>query len=225
MFCRRALQRVGPLARWLLRPISKSTAPVRHMALGVPGGSTNLAYVVLCGGGLTAAVVYAYKTVNGDAERYEDRLASMRSEEKAEVTSEAASSPPVESAQAEEEAAPGAEVTLEPVPASPEPVAETSAEPTADASPEEQAAAEASEADVIEAPAEPADAEGAPVAEEETAPEVELEVAAVTPAEDGAAESAGMAAVDEAPPVLPANAETPSEAPEPEAVHAAEVAA
>lgn len=29
----------------------------------------------------------AYKTVNGDAERYEDRLASMRSEEKGKISS------------------------------------------------------------------------------------------------------------------------------------------
>lgn len=35
-----------------------SAVPVRHMAFGVPGGSTNMAYFVLCGGGLTAAVVY-----------------------------------------------------------------------------------------------------------------------------------------------------------------------
>lgn len=33
-------------------------APVRHMALGVPGGSFNKTYFVLCGGGLTAALVY-----------------------------------------------------------------------------------------------------------------------------------------------------------------------
>lgn len=33
-------------------------APVRHMAFGVPGGSSNMTYFVLCGGGLTAAVVY-----------------------------------------------------------------------------------------------------------------------------------------------------------------------
>ncbi|KAM4750885.1 uncharacterized protein mgarpb [Anableps anableps] len=195
MFYRRAWQRVGPLARWLLKPISKSTAPVRHMAFGVPGGSSNMAYIVLCGGGLTAAVVYAYKTVNGDTERYEDRLANISSKEKAEVTSEAASSPLAESAPAEEEPAPGAETTAESVPASPEPVAETSAEPTAEASLEEPAIAEASEADVTEASAEPADTEGAPVAEEETAPEVEPEVATVTPAEDSAAESAAVQAL------------------------------
>lgn len=28
------------------------------MAFGVPGGSSNMTYFVLCGGGLTAAVVY-----------------------------------------------------------------------------------------------------------------------------------------------------------------------
>ncbi|MEQ2249291.1 hypothetical protein ILYODFUR_027771 [Ilyodon furcidens] len=63
MFFRRAWQRVGPLARWLIKPISKTTAPVRHLAFGIPGGSSNLAYVVLCGGGVTAAVVYVSITV------------------------------------------------------------------------------------------------------------------------------------------------------------------
>ncbi|KAM4595402.1 uncharacterized protein mgarpb [Fundulus diaphanus] len=189
MFCRRAWQRVGPLARWLLKPISRSTAPVRHMAFGVPGGSSNMAYVVLCGGGLTAAVVYAYKTVNGDTERYEDRLANMSTKEKAEVTSEAAP-PAVETTAAEEEPAPVAEMTAESVPASPEPVAETSAEPTADVASEEP------EADVAEASAEPADAGGAAsVAEEEAAPEAAPEDEPVKVAEDTAAAAAESAAV------------------------------
>lgn len=39
-------------------PSCVSAAPVRHMAFGVPGGSSNMTYFVLCGGGLTAAVVY-----------------------------------------------------------------------------------------------------------------------------------------------------------------------
>ncbi|XP_035993035.1 fibrous sheath CABYR-binding protein [Fundulus heteroclitus] len=192
MFCRRAWQTVGPLARWLLKPISRSTAPVRHMAFGVPGGSSNMAYVVLCGGGLTAAVVYAYKTVNGDTERYEDRLANVSTKEKAEVTSEAVS-PAVETTAAEEEPAPApvAEMTAEPVPASPEPVAETSAEPTADAASEEP------EADVAEASAEPAAAGGAAsVAEEEAAPEAAPEDEPVKVAEDtAAAESAAVKAL------------------------------
>lgn len=33
-------------------------APVRNMASGLPGGSFNTTYFVLCGGGLTAALVY-----------------------------------------------------------------------------------------------------------------------------------------------------------------------
>lgn len=101
-------------------------------------------------------------------------------------------------------------------------MAETSAEPTAEAASEEPAAAEASQADVTEASAEPVDAEVAP--QEETVAEITSEAATVTLAEDGegAAESAGMTAVDEA---SPANAKTPSEAAEPEATHAAEVAA
>ncbi|XP_061888895.1 uncharacterized protein LOC133639536 [Entelurus aequoreus] len=82
MFCRRVWQRLGPGVLRVFTP-TFSKAPVRHMALGVPGGSTNMTYFVLCGGGLTAAVVYAYKTVNGDIERYEDRLANMGSTAKA----------------------------------------------------------------------------------------------------------------------------------------------
>jgi hypothetical protein len=36
-----------------------TVVPVRQMSVGIPGGSaTNVAYAVLCGGGLTAAVVY-----------------------------------------------------------------------------------------------------------------------------------------------------------------------
>ncbi|XP_061736805.1 uncharacterized protein mgarpb isoform X2 [Nerophis ophidion] len=82
MFCRKVWQRLGPgVLRFFTPTFSK--APVRHMALGVPGGSTNMTYFVLCGGGLTAAVVYAYKTVNGDIERYEDRFANMASTAKA----------------------------------------------------------------------------------------------------------------------------------------------
>lgn len=42
----------------VLLPMCLSAAPVRHMAFGVPGGSSNMAYIVLCGGGVTAAVVY-----------------------------------------------------------------------------------------------------------------------------------------------------------------------
>ncbi|KAL1023861.1 hypothetical protein UPYG_G00047450 [Umbra pygmaea] len=84
LFCRAAWQRLGPLARkTVFLPIFRNAGQRRHMSFGIPGGSaTNMAYVVLCGGGLTAAVVYAYKTVNGDSERYNDRLAEISSRPK-----------------------------------------------------------------------------------------------------------------------------------------------
>lgn len=49
--------------RFPLQPVTAvlpclTAPPVRHMAFGVPGGSSNMTYFVLCGGGLTAAVVY-----------------------------------------------------------------------------------------------------------------------------------------------------------------------
>ncbi|TNN46477.1 hypothetical protein EYF80_043335 [Liparis tanakae] len=93
MFCRRALQRVGPLARRAF-PAGARHAPGRHMSFGVPSSSSNMAFVVLGGGGLTAAV--AYKTVRGDSEPHEDRLASMAPAEKApEVAAPAAEAAPV----------------------------------------------------------------------------------------------------------------------------------
>ncbi|XP_022611476.1 uncharacterized protein LOC111229426 isoform X2 [Seriola dumerili] len=177
MFCRRAWQRVGPLARRAFKPTPRNAAPVRHMAFGVPGGSTNMTYFLLCGGGLTAAVVYAYKTVNGDSERYEDRLANMGSPAKASSAPEAAEPAPVE------EAAPAIEVVSELVPAD----AETAAEPVVEAVSEE-----ASEVTVIEAQVEPAVTEEAapPAAIEEAAPGALEVVAAVeTPAEAPAAEA------------------------------------
>ncbi|XP_045904449.1 dextranase-like [Micropterus dolomieu] len=243
MFCRRAWQRVGPLARRAFKPKPTNAAPVRYMAFGVPGGSTNMAYFVLCGGGLTAAVVYAYKTVSGDSERYEDRLSNMGStakapeaaapvREAAEPEAEAAE-PEAEAAEpeaeaAEPEAAPTTEVVAESVTAAAEPVAETAAEPVVEAVSEEEAAAPASEVVATEAEGEPAVAEeAAPAAVVEEVLEatpVSVEVAATeeTPAEVPAAESAGTAAVDEAP---LAEAEPVSAVPEAEATPAAELAA
>eukprot|EP00066_Takifugu_rubripes_P021443 XP_011610709.1 PREDICTED: uncharacterized protein LOC101068179 isoform X4 [Takifugu rubripes] len=83
MFCRRAWQRVAPLTRRTFEPATRNAVPARKMSFGVPGGSFNTTYFVLCGGGLTAALVYAYKTINSDTERYENRLASMGSTAKA----------------------------------------------------------------------------------------------------------------------------------------------
>ncbi|XP_018556499.1 protein MGARP [Lates calcarifer] len=125
MFCRRAWQRVGPLARRAFKPPSRNTAPVRHMAFGVPGGSTNMTYFLLCGGGLTAAVVYAYKTVNGDSEHYEERLANVGSTAKASSEAAPEAAAPAAEPAPVEEAAPAADVIAESVPAPAEAVAET----------------------------------------------------------------------------------------------------
>ncbi|XP_018593367.1 protein MGARP-like [Scleropages formosus] len=53
------------------------------MAYGLPGVSgQNVAYAILCGGSLTAALVYAYKTMISDGERFTDRLAEMNARPK-----------------------------------------------------------------------------------------------------------------------------------------------
>ncbi|XP_040042389.2 uncharacterized protein mgarpb isoform X1 [Gasterosteus aculeatus] len=202
MFCRRAFQRVGPLARRAFRPTSRNAAPVRHMAFGIPGGSSNMAYIVLCGGGVTAAVVYAYKTVGGNGERHEDRLATMAVIEKAPEVAAPAAEPA-----ALEEAAPTPEVLAEvveesgPAPAEPvaeaaaepdvlaesipaEPVAETAPEPAVEAVSEEEAAAEV----VVAEPAPTEEAAPAAV-EDESAATVEVAATEETPAEAPAAEA------------------------------------
>lgn len=212
------------------------------MAFGIPGGSTNMTYFVLCGGGLTAAVVYAYKTVNGDSERYEDRLANMGANAKVEEAPEAVA-PPAEVVT--EAADPPSEVEPEAAapPAEVEPEAgELQAEdPAPELAPVEEAAP-ATEVVTESVPAtEEADAEtpAEPVvecgwSEEAAAGDAETvtmaEILAITEAIEGtsaevpAEESAGMAEVDEVPPAPPAEAETGPTA-EAEAVPAAELAA
>ncbi|XP_056892274.1 uncharacterized protein LOC130527620 isoform X2 [Takifugu flavidus] len=146
MFCRQAWKRAAPLARRVFKPAPRNGAPVRLMASGLPGGSFNTTYFVLCGGGLTAALVYAYKTINSDTERYESRLAGMGSTDKA--------TPAAEPAPAEV-----AEVIPESVSAPPEEAAEVSADPVVWS---EEAAAEAVSEEPAEAPGTAAEAsEGA----------------------------------------------------------------
>nr|XP_061843828.1 protein MGARP-like [Nerophis lumbriciformis] len=190
MFCRRVWQRLGPGVLRVFTP-TFSKAPVRHMALGVPGGSTNMAYFVLCGGGLTAAVVYAYKTVNGDIERYEDRLANMAS-----------------TAKADEEAAPEVIPVKQQVLAS-EAVAESVAAPAEGAVEpvDESAAPEVDAGEVSEVLSTEEEEEAA--AEETVALEEVVEDTLVTdevetPTEAPSAESAGTSVVDEALPPGPA---------------------
>ncbi|KAG5848095.1 hypothetical protein ANANG_G00094760 [Anguilla anguilla] len=64
--CRTAWQRLGPLARKTVTPLSKNVVPVRSMSFGIPGGSgQNIVYYIIGGGSLTAAAVYAYRTISG----------------------------------------------------------------------------------------------------------------------------------------------------------------
>ncbi|AWP06328.1 AIF-MLS domain containing protein isoform 2 [Scophthalmus maximus] len=185
------------------------------MAFGVPGGSTNMTYFLLCGGGLTAAVVYAYKTVNGDSERYEDRLATTGSPAEA---SSAEAAPEVAAPATElipvEEAVQATEALAESVP--------TPAEEVAEAAPDVEAVSEeASEVVVTEAPAEPAvteEAASTPSAEVEAVPEAApVDAPVETPVEAPAAEAPAVEAA-EAPAAEAPAAEAPAaEAPATEA--------
>ncbi|KAI7811085.1 putative protein MGARP [Triplophysa rosa] len=82
MFCRTAWQRLAPLARKTLFPLTNNAVPIRQMSFGLPASGTNIAYMVLGGGSLTAALVYAYKTINSDSARYNDRIAQIEARSK-----------------------------------------------------------------------------------------------------------------------------------------------
>ncbi|RVE76349.1 hypothetical protein OJAV_G00009390 [Oryzias javanicus] len=186
MFCRRAWQRLAPLAQRVFKPAFMNAPPVRRMAFGVPGGSTNVAYFVLCGGGLTAAVVYAYKTVNDDSERYEDRLANMSS--KTALSSEAVPEESVPAAEpASVESAPAAELASE------------ESAPAAELASEESAPA-----------AEPASVESAPAAEPAPAEE-ETEVAPVAESVPAASEPVAEISADPVTEASPEEAAAPAE--------------
>ncbi|XP_026122973.1 protein MGARP-like [Carassius auratus] len=84
MFCRVAWQRLAPLARKTLTPFSNAVIPMRQMSFGLPVSGTNIAYMVLGGSSLTAALVYAYKTINSDSARYNERIAQLEARPKSE---------------------------------------------------------------------------------------------------------------------------------------------
>ncbi|XP_061626000.1 fibrous sheath CABYR-binding protein [Phyllopteryx taeniolatus] len=210
MFCRRVCQRLGPVVQRVFTPTFRKS-PVRHMAFGVPGGSTNMTYFVLCGGGLTAAVVYAYKTVLGDSERYEDRLANMGSTAKAKASSgetviAAAEPAPVD------EPEPPVDVIAESVAAPAEPVAESTAERVVESATPEDDVGVVSEVLATEDEAEPTAVEEVPAVVAEAVPTtVEVTATEESPAE--ALASAGTTVLDEALlPSPPAEAETVPEA-------------
>ncbi|CAM4499342.1 unnamed protein product [Leuciscus chuanchicus] len=85
MFCRAAWQRLAPLARKSLTPLlSNAVFPIRQMSFGLPASGTNMAYMLIGGSSLTAALVYAYKTINSDSARYNERIAQLEARPKSE---------------------------------------------------------------------------------------------------------------------------------------------
>ncbi|XP_077061248.1 uncharacterized protein mgarpb isoform X2 [Siphateles boraxobius] len=83
MFCRAAWQRLTPVARKSLTPLfSNAVSPIRQMSFGLPASGTNMAYMVIGGSSLTAALVYAYKTINSDSARYNERIAQLEARQK-----------------------------------------------------------------------------------------------------------------------------------------------
>ncbi|KAK7166572.1 hypothetical protein R3I93_006354 [Phoxinus phoxinus] len=83
MFCRAAWQRLAPLARKSLTPLfSNAVFPIRQMSFGLPASGTNMAYMLIGGSSLTAALVYAYKTINSDSARYNERIAQLEARPK-----------------------------------------------------------------------------------------------------------------------------------------------
>ncbi|KAL4640273.1 protein MGARP-like [Arapaima gigas] len=71
-------QKLRPLAQKSITLLSTNMVPVRSMTYGLPGVSgQNVAYAVLCGGSLTVALLYVYKTMASDRERYTNRVAEL----------------------------------------------------------------------------------------------------------------------------------------------------
>ncbi|XP_051557937.1 fibrous sheath CABYR-binding protein-like [Myxocyprinus asiaticus] len=98
MYCRTAWQRLAPLASKTLSPLSRNAVPTRQMSFGLPASGTNIAYMMLGGGSLTVALIYAYKTINSDSTRYNDRIAPIDARPKRVAVAVAEASPEAASA-------------------------------------------------------------------------------------------------------------------------------
>ncbi|XP_077448874.1 apoptosis-inducing factor 1, mitochondrial isoform X1 [Stigmatopora argus] len=171
--CRIVWRKLAPLARassTLCRQNVRRTGlhngriparvPVAHLATGPAGGGReNQLYVLLVGATFLGGAVYAYRTVSGDQQRYQDRIEEIASRPH-QSAKEATANVPIETAAAlETEAVPAPEPEPEPgvapspeEPSPPVPDAETAAssetteplqadEPLLEAAPEEAPAA------------------------------------------------------------------------------------
>ncbi|XP_071395723.1 apoptosis-inducing factor 1, mitochondrial isoform X3 [Centroberyx affinis] len=231
--CRQNVRRTG-----LNNGRTPALAPAAHMSTGAAGGGggggDNKLYVLLVGAALLGGGVYAYQTVRGDKQRYQDRLTEISSrpnkaaagQPSAYIQSEA---PAVEATETEEvheqvsepQAAPAAEESSPPAPAAeesspPAPAAEESSPPAPaaeESSPPAPAAEESSppapEAEESSPPA-PAAEEPAPSETTELPPAAEPVVEAST---EEPAEQLAAPVVEDAVDSVPSPAKFPSHAP------------
>ncbi|XP_039633836.1 apoptosis-inducing factor 1, mitochondrial isoform X3 [Perca fluviatilis] len=200
--CRQNVRRAG-----LNNSRIPACVPVAHMSTGPAGGGReNQLYVLLVGAACVGGAIYAYRTVKGDSQRYQDRIDEISSRPYKRATEEPAtlmqSEPPAVDAtetevipEPEPEAAPSPEPQAAPSPEEPSPPApdaEVAAltepppadEPVVEASPEELAEPPAAPV-VEEEPSPPSEPSPAELTEPPPAPVVESEPAA---AESPAAE-------------------------------------
>ncbi|XP_038563854.1 apoptosis-inducing factor 1, mitochondrial isoform X4 [Micropterus salmoides] len=228
--CRQNVRRAGlPNGRIPAR------VPVAHMSTGpTGGGGENHLYVLLVGAACLGGGIYAYQTIKGDQQRYQDRIneISSRSQKAAteEPTTPIQSEPPAVKAskteavpEPETQAAPSPEEPSPPVPdvelaAAPSETAEPPPEPSPPSEPSPAELTEPPPAPVVESadepvveapPEEAAEPPAARVVEEEQSPPSEPSPAELT--------EPPPAPVVESEPTAAAAAESPSaEPPEPQ---------
>ncbi|XP_070772980.1 apoptosis-inducing factor 1, mitochondrial isoform X2 [Enoplosus armatus] len=195
--CRQNVRRAG-----LTNGRIPAHVPVAHMSSRPTGGGReNQLYVLLVGAACIGGGVYAYQTVKGDQQRYQDRIDVITSRQKKATTAIQSEPPAVEAT--ETEAVPEPEPQAAPSPEEPSPPGPEVAAPseTTELPPADEPVVEAAPEEAAEPPA-------APVVEEEPSPPPEPSPAELT-------EPAAPAAVVESEPA--AAAESPAaEPPEPQ---------
>ncbi|XP_045895263.1 apoptosis-inducing factor 1, mitochondrial isoform X3 [Micropterus dolomieu] len=174
--CRQNVRRVGLPNGRIPR------VPVAHMSTGpTGGGGENHLYVLLVGAACLGGGIYAYQTIKGDQQRYQDRIneISSRSQKAAteEPTTPIQSEPPAVKA-SETEAVPEPETQAAPSPEEPSP-------PVPDV---ELAAAPSETAELPPEPSPPSEPSPAELTEPPPAPVVESEPTAAAAAESPTAE-------------------------------------
>ncbi|KAM4620575.1 apoptosis-inducing factor 1, mitochondrial isoform 2-T2 [Polymixia lowei] len=187
--CRQNVRRAG-----LNNVRSPALVPVSHMSTGgAGGGGENKLYVLLVGAACVGGAAYAYQTVKGDSQRYQDRLAEIASRPNKSATEQPTTyiqseAPAVQSTETVEVPEQGSEpqATEKKEPPSAEeagPPATATEEPVVP-SPSETTQLSPAAEPVVEAPEEPAEQPAAPVVEDAAEPVIE---APEEPAEQPAA--------------------------------------